>query len=156
MKFALDQPNNANNNNNQSKSNGTNSNSLQRSKSLSSADALARGIAVLGLGAANESNDIGTFKPEMQAVIEQALSDPNKLNARSLMVLANQIMQRAVEGRRLVEFISCILLGGRSLSIIQTRFQIRSVNITLLYFDHCERAKGNIFRGNSQQLSAMV
>lgn len=99
MKFALDQPNN-NNNNNQSKSNGTNSNSLQRSKSLSSADALARGIASLGLGVANESNDIGTFKPEMQAIIEQALSDPNKMNARSLMVLANQIMQRAVEARR--------------------------------------------------------
>lgn len=97
MKFALDQPNN---DNNQPKSNGMTSNSLQRSKSLSAADALARGIANLGLGVANESNDIGTFKPEMEAVIEQALSDPNKLNARSLMVLANQIMQRAVEGRR--------------------------------------------------------
>lgn len=73
---------------------------LQRSKSLSSADALARGIAGLGLGIATESNDIGTFKAEMQAIIDQALIDPNKLNARSLMVLANQIMQRAIEGRR--------------------------------------------------------
>lgn len=88
------------NNQQQIKVNGSNTNSLQRSKSLSSADALARGIAGLGLGIANESNDIGTFRPEIQAIIEQALSDPNKLNARSLMVLANQIMQRAVEGRR--------------------------------------------------------
>lgn len=88
-------------------SNNPNTNSLQRSKSLSSADALARGIAGLGLGYANESNDIGTFKPEIQAIVDQALADPNKLNARSLMVLANQIMQRAVEGRRymrLIEF----------------------------------------------------
>ncbi|XP_055302841.1 uncharacterized protein LOC129568677 isoform X2 [Sitodiplosis mosellana] len=84
-------------------SNNTNTNSLQRSKSLSSADALARGIASLGLvnvGCTNEANDIGTFKPEIQAIVEQALIDPNKLNARTLMVLANQIMQRAVEGRR--------------------------------------------------------
>lgn len=67
---------------------------------MSSADALARGIAGLGLGCANESNDIGTFKPETQAIVEQALIDPNKLNNRSLMYLANQIMLRAVEGRR--------------------------------------------------------
>lgn len=75
-------------------------NLLQRSKSLSSADALAYGIAGLGLGCANESNDIGTFKPEIQAIIDEAMVDPNKLNARLLMVLAYQIMQRAVEGRR--------------------------------------------------------
>lgn len=99
----MDQPNNQNyQQQNTLKSNETNSNAntLQRSKSLSSADALACGIAGLGLGVANESNDIGTFKPEIQAIIDQALIDPNKLNARSLMVLANQIMQRAVEGRR--------------------------------------------------------
>lgn len=75
-------------------------NLLQRSKSLSSADALARGIAGLGLGLGNENTDIGKFKPEIQNVIDQALKDPNELNARSLMDLANQIMQRAVEGRR--------------------------------------------------------
>lgn len=75
-------------------------NSLQRSKSLSSADALARGIAGLGLALGNEATDIGTFKPETQAIIDQALIDPNILNARSLMELANLIMQRAVEGRR--------------------------------------------------------
>lgn len=76
--------------------------SLQRSKSLSSADALARGIAGLGLGIGNDTTDIGTFKPEIQAIIAQALINPNQLNARSLMELANQIMQRAVEGRRYV------------------------------------------------------
>lgn len=73
---------------------------LQRSKSLSSADVIARGIAGLGLGAGTESQDIGTFIPEIQALIEQSKQDPNKLNARSLMELANHIMQRAVEGRR--------------------------------------------------------
>lgn len=77
-------------------------NALQRSKSLSSADTLARGIASLGLTVGTEANDIGTFKTEIQAVIDQALIDPNQLNARSLMELANQIIQRAVEGRRCV------------------------------------------------------
>lgn len=99
VKFALDPPTQARNASN-AKDTKLNPPTLQRSKSLSSADALARGIAGLGLGIATESNDIGTFKAEIQAIIDQALIDPNKLNARSLMVLANQIMQRAVEGRR--------------------------------------------------------
>lgn len=85
----------------------SNTNSLQRSKSLSSADALANGIAGLGLGCANESNDIGTFKPEIQKIVDAAIVDPNKLNARSLMVLASQIMQRAVEGRRYENHTDC-------------------------------------------------
>lgn len=89
MKFALDES---------SGSSVSNTNSLQRSKSLSSADALARGIVGLGLGCANESNDIGTFKPEIQVLVDQALVNPNLLNARSLIILANQIMQRAIEG----------------------------------------------------------
>lgn len=67
---------------------------------MSSADTLARGIAGLGLGCANESNEIGTFNPEIQAIVDQALIDPNILNACSLMVLANHLMQKAVEGRR--------------------------------------------------------
>ncbi|XP_055377320.1 probable serine/threonine-protein kinase tsuA isoform X2 [Condylostylus longicornis] len=73
---------------------------LQRSKSLSSADALTRGIATLGLGVANETNDIGQFAPDIQQLIDKALQDPNKLSARNLMELAIQVMQRAVEGRR--------------------------------------------------------
>ncbi|XP_037038768.1 uncharacterized protein LOC119076221 isoform X2 [Bradysia coprophila] len=73
-------------------------NSLQRSKSLSSADAIARGLAGLGMG--GDATDIGTFIPEIQSLIDQSQQDPNQLNARSLMELANHIMQRAVEGRR--------------------------------------------------------
>lgn len=102
MKFAIDQPENQQNNNKQLNSalKFNVANALQRSKSLSSADTLLRGIAGLGLGIGNDSSDIGSFKPEIQAIIDQATIDPNKLNARSLMELANQIMQRAVEGRR--------------------------------------------------------
>lgn len=75
---------------------------LQRSKSLSSAaDAIARGIAGLGLGVVADTAEIGTFIPEIQTLIDQAREDPNQLNARSLMELANHVMQRAVEGRRL-------------------------------------------------------
>lgn len=84
---------------------------LQRSKSLSSAaDAYARGIAGLGLGIAADSQDIGSFIPEIQSLIDQAKENPNKLNARSLMELANHIMQRAVEGRRLFYFFNIFLL----------------------------------------------
>lgn len=70
-------------------------NSLQRSKSMSSADILVHGMRM-----EYSSNEMGNFLPEMQKIFDQALSDPNKLNARFLMILANQIMQRAVEGRR--------------------------------------------------------
>lgn len=78
-------------------------NALQRSKSLSSADALARGVTGMGLSSGGDGgagNDIGSFKAEIQANIDQALKDPNQLNSRCLMDLANQIMERAVEGRR--------------------------------------------------------
>lgn len=72
---------------------------LQRSKSLTAADvALARGIAGLGLGLSIE--DIGTFPPEVMAVINKASEDPNQLTARCLMELATHCMNRAVEGRR--------------------------------------------------------
>lgn len=37
---------------------------------------------------------------EIQSLVDQSQQDPNQLNARSLMELANHIMQRAVEGRR--------------------------------------------------------
>lgn len=72
---------------------------LQRSKSLTSADiALTRGLAGLGLGLSVE--DMGTFPPEVMAVIQKASEDPNQLTARCLMELATHLMNRAVEGRR--------------------------------------------------------
>lgn len=71
---------------------------LQRSKSLSSADALTRGIASLGLGLSVD--EIGTFPPEVTAIINKASEDPNQLTARCLMELATHLLQRTVEGRR--------------------------------------------------------
>lgn len=67
---------------------------------MSSADVLSHGMAGLGLGCASESNKIGKFTLEIQAIVDQAMCDPNQICTRNLMVLANQIMQRAVEGRR--------------------------------------------------------
>uniref|UniRef100_A0A1A9W5B7 MIF4G domain-containing protein n=1 Tax=Glossina brevipalpis TaxID=37001 RepID=A0A1A9W5B7_9MUSC len=84
---------------------------LQRSKSLSSADALTRGIAGLGLGLGNEITDIGQFTPEVQALVDAALEDPNKLNSRSLMELSSHFIKRAVEGRRYALPISRICLN---------------------------------------------
>lgn len=72
---------------------------LQRSKSMTSAEiTLSRGMANLGLGLSAE--DIGTFPPEVTAVISKASDDPNQLTARCLMELATHCMNRAVEGRR--------------------------------------------------------
>lgn len=108
VKFAPDTQTNRNHsinyNNNHLHNNGLKLNSslnnpLQRSKSLSSADALARGLAGLGL-ALNEATDIGIFLPEIQLLVDKAIEDPNQLTARSLMELAVHVMQRAVEGRR--------------------------------------------------------
>ncbi|XP_037912759.1 uncharacterized protein LOC119652601 isoform X2 [Hermetia illucens] len=73
---------------------------IQRSKSLSSADVLARGSAGLGLALGNDATDIGKFPPDVQGLIDKAMNNPNELNARCLMELTHQIMQRAVEGRR--------------------------------------------------------
>ncbi|XP_017485548.1 PREDICTED: uncharacterized protein LOC108374088 isoform X1 [Rhagoletis zephyria] len=84
---------------------------LQRSKSLSSADALTRGIAGLGLALGNEVTDIGQFTPEIQALIDTALEDPNKLNSRALMELTSHFIKRAVEGRRYALPISRLCLN---------------------------------------------
>lgn len=61
---------------------------------------LSRGMANLGLGLSAEDRDIGTFPPEVMAVITKASDDPNQLTARCLMELATHCMNRAVEGRR--------------------------------------------------------
>ncbi|XP_002066419.2 uncharacterized protein LOC6643684 isoform X1 [Drosophila willistoni] len=113
--------NNNNNNNNlyaqpyQANLNGLdpylNGNALQRSKSLSSADALTRGMAGLGLGLGSEVADIGQFTPEIQALIDTALEDPNKLNSRCLMELTSQFIKRAVESRRFALPISRLCLN---------------------------------------------
>ena len=84
---------------------------LQRSKSLSSADALTRGIAGLGLALGNEVTDIGQFSPDIQALIDTALNDPNKLNSRALMELTSHFIKRAVEGRRYALPISRLCLN---------------------------------------------
>uniref|UniRef100_A0A336LW89 CSON005994 protein n=1 Tax=Culicoides sonorensis TaxID=179676 RepID=A0A336LW89_CULSO len=74
-------------------------NPLQRSKSLTSADNLInRSFAGMSLSA--DITDIGQFTPEIQAIIDKALADPNQLSARVLMELATKIMERAIEGRR--------------------------------------------------------
>lgn len=44
---------------------------LKRSKSLTSADALASGMAALGLAA--DAGDLGNFPPEIQECIDKAL-----------------------------------------------------------------------------------
>lgn len=78
-----------------------------------------------------DASDIGTFIPEIQSLIDQSQQDPNQLNARSLMELANHIMQRAVEGRRYViesNFVKSIVcdncIFGFSFALPTSRFCI--------------------------------
>lgn len=67
---------------------------------MSSADAMAKGLAGLGLGLGGEQSDIGSFSTDIQSLIDKAVDDPNQLSVRNLMELTNQIMQRSIEGRR--------------------------------------------------------
>ncbi|KAJ0176426.1 hypothetical protein K1T71_007605 [Dendrolimus kikuchii] len=71
---------------------------LKRSKSLTSADALASGMAALGLAA--DAGDLGTFPPEIQECIDKALEDPNAVCARTLMDAVGHLVSRAVESPR--------------------------------------------------------
>ncbi|XP_026738823.1 CBP80/20-dependent translation initiation factor isoform X6 [Trichoplusia ni] len=71
---------------------------LKRSKSLTSADALASGMAALGLAA--DAGDLGNFPPEIQECIDKALEDPNAVCARTLMDAVGHLVSRAVESPR--------------------------------------------------------
>ncbi|XP_038220533.1 uncharacterized protein LOC119838611 isoform X1 [Zerene cesonia] len=75
---------------------------LKRSKSLTSADALASGMAALGLAA--DAGDLGAFPPEIQDCIDKALEgerdDPNAVCARTLMDAVGHLVGRAVESPR--------------------------------------------------------
>ncbi|XP_026738822.1 CBP80/20-dependent translation initiation factor isoform X5 [Trichoplusia ni] len=72
---------------------------LKRSKSLTSADALASGMAALGLAA--DAGDLGNFPPEIQECIDKALeADPNAVCARTLMDAVGHLVSRAVESPR--------------------------------------------------------
>ncbi|KAI8437107.1 hypothetical protein MSG28_010458 [Choristoneura fumiferana] len=71
---------------------------LKRSKSLTSADALASGMAALGLAA--DAGDLGNFPTEIQECIDKALEDPNAVCARTLMDAVGHLVSRAVESPR--------------------------------------------------------
>ncbi|XP_041978831.1 CBP80/20-dependent translation initiation factor isoform X2 [Aricia agestis] len=71
---------------------------LKRSKSLTSADALASGMAAMGLAA--DAGDLGNFPPEIQECIDRALEDPNSVCARTLMDAVGHLVARAVESPR--------------------------------------------------------
>ncbi|CAH1638387.1 unnamed protein product [Spodoptera littoralis] len=75
---------------------------LKRSKSLTSADALASGMAALGLAA--DAGDLGNFPPEIQECIDKALEGkhfyPNAVSARTLMDAVGHLVSRAVESPR--------------------------------------------------------
>eukprot|EP00092_Neocalanus_flemingeri_P024241 GFUD01026290.1.p1 GENE.GFUD01026290.1~~GFUD01026290.1.p1 ORF type:complete len:291 (+),score=89.38 GFUD01026290.1:121-993(+) len=46
---------------------------------------------------------LGTFTPEVEATIKQAIEDPNRLSGRSLMELVRQIFTRVVESQKMAE-----------------------------------------------------
>jgi len=68
---------------------------LKRSKSLSATDTLR--------GASPGGNDLGAFTAEMEVDLQQAIKDPNEMPARSLMALANVIVEKTISDRRYAE-----------------------------------------------------
>jgi len=54
----------------------------------------------------SESVDVsrlGTFTPDVEATMKQAIEDPNRLSGRSLMELVRQIFTRVVESQKMAE-----------------------------------------------------
>lgn len=46
---------------------------------------------------------LGTFTPDVEATMKQAMEDPNRLSGRSLMELVRQIFTRVVESQKMAE-----------------------------------------------------
>lgn len=73
---------------------------LKRSKSMSAADSASLAAKLKELALQADAPDLGEFAPEIQANVQIACEDPNKLAARTVMELAKHIMERVVEGRK--------------------------------------------------------
>jgi len=71
---------------------GASSRNVGRSESFSLADSDTVDVARLG-----------TFPPDVEATMKQAMEDPNRLSGRSLMELVRQIFTRVVESQKMAE-----------------------------------------------------
>ncbi|VVC90847.1 CBP80/20-dependent translation initiation factor isoform X2 [Leptidea sinapis] len=126
---------------------------LKRSKSLTSADALASGMAALGLAA--DAGDLGTFPPEIQECIDKALEDPNAVCARTLMDAVGHLVSRAVESPRyaLPAARRCIAVVERE----QTETFLESLlNTCQQWYQDRDKLLGNVVGGGRPRLMAFL
>ncbi|XP_073956871.1 CBP80/20-dependent translation initiation factor isoform X2 [Choristoneura fumiferana] len=126
---------------------------LKRSKSLTSADALASGMAALGLAA--DAGDLGNFPTEIQECIDKALEDPNAVCARTLMDAVGHLVSRAVESPRyaLPAARRCIAVVERE----QTETFLESLlNTCQQWYQDREKLLGTIVGGGRPRLMAFL
>ncbi|KAM3957149.1 uncharacterized protein ACR2FA_008868 isoform 1-T1 [Aphomia sociella] len=126
---------------------------LKRSKSLTSADALASGMAALGLAA--DAGDLGNFPPEIQECIDKALEDPNAVCARTLMDAVGHLVSRAVESPRyaLPAARRCIAVVERE----QTETFLESLlNTCQQWYHDREKLLGALVGGGRPRLMAFL
>lgn len=126
---------------------------LKRSKSLTSADALASGMAALGLAA--DAGDLGTFPPDIQECIDKALEDPNAVCARTLMDAVGHLVSRAVESPRyaLPAARRCIAVVERE----QTETFLESLlNTCQQWYHDREKLLGTMVGGGRPRLMAFL
>ncbi|XP_026327086.1 uncharacterized protein LOC113235567 isoform X2 [Hyposmocoma kahamanoa] len=126
---------------------------LKRSKSLTSADALASGMAALGLAA--DAGDLGSFPPEIQECIDKALEDPNAVCARTLMDAVGHLVSRAVESPRyaLPAARRCIAVVERE----QTETFLESLlNTCQQWYHDREKLLGAVVGGGRPRLMAFL
>ncbi|XP_063364555.1 uncharacterized protein LOC134653151 isoform X1 [Cydia amplana] len=126
---------------------------LKRSKSLTSADALASGMAALGLAA--DAGDLGNFPQEIQECIDKALEDPNSVCARTLMDAVGHLVSRAVESPRyaLPAARRCIAVVERE----QTETFLESLlNTCQQWYQDREKLLGTIVGGGRPRLMAFL
>lgn len=126
---------------------------LKRSKSLTSADALASGMAALGLAA--DAGDLGTFPPEIQECIDKALEDPNAVCSRTLMDAVGHLVSRAVESPRYA------LPAARRCSAVVEREQTETFLESLLntcqqWYHDREKLLGAVVGGGRPRLMAFL
>lgn len=126
---------------------------LKRSKSMSAADSASLAAKLKDL--ALQADDLGEFPPEIQANVQMAVEDPNKLPARTLMELAKHIMERVVDGRRYS------LPGAKLCATIIERehtetFLESLINICQQWYQERDRILRNIKAGDGSRFTAFM
>lgn len=128
---------------------------LKRSKSMSAADSASLAAKLKSLALQADAPDLGEFPPEIQANVQLAVDDPNKVPARTLMELAKHIMERVVEGRRYslpgAKLCATIIERERTETFLESL-----INICQQWYQERDRILRNVRAGDGSRFTAFM